>query len=528
MLRNIVPFLLCAAAPAALMAQQVELRSSDEFISVEGEIVGFNGVMLSVNTSVGQVSVPASEVICYGAGCAVTLASNNFGLTAEAFDNVVGDEAAVVQDLSDDFVISFAAPSFNTFYRTVAGAFAVSNATTSTVELTAAGQISLRNEAGNETATLGLASGDAPSDLRVGTLSLRGSGAAAFSGPVGWATTTTPPNQLLGLSAFAVITAADVGVDVISMNDLAEIYAGDITNWSQIGGADLTVLPLQLPAGSPARDDFVTLVMEPVGTAIASNVLTMADEASIAASVNQFPGSISIVNLTGASENNTLSVSGSCGLPVAPSEFNIISGDYPLVRPIMVTYDRTPNTTLLTELFDYATSEVSQNLLTREGLINHTAITQAGEAKSARVSGLMNTALDEAERVVATTMFELLFESERLSPTMTGGRASGPEGAWNRAMLRDLAGLVAGDAFAGRELLFIGLGQSDEGSEEAIAASALAASEVQAAFGQFAADIVDANDLTLSSYGFGGVAPATCYDGQVAGPTHTRIEVWVR
>lgn len=520
--------MLSAIGPAALTAQQVELRSSDEFISVEGEIVDFDGVMLSVNTSVGQVSVPAAQVICYGDGCRMTLANNGFGLTADAFDGVVAQEPAIVENQTDDFVISFAAPSFSTHYRTVAGAFAVASDTTSTVELTAAGQISLTNGAGNEIARLDIAADGAPSDLRISTVSLRGYGVVAYSDPLDWATTSTPPNQLLGLRAFAVVVAPDVGVDVISMSDLAGIYAGDITNWLQIGGADLAILPLQLPVDTPARDEFIALVLEPAGAAIADNVLTMADEASIAASVNQFPGSISVISLAGASENNTLALTGSCAVPVAPSQFNVMSGDYPLVRPIMVSYDREPNTMLLTELFDYATSDMSQKLLAREGLISHEVMTQIDDDKNARLSRIMNAQLGGAEHAAGTEMFEVLSESERLSLTMKGGRVSGPEGAWNRSMMRDLIELVQTEVFTGRQILFVGVGQSDISDEVAIAVSARAASDIQAAFQQVAADIIDANDLTSSSYGFGGVAPATCYVGQVRGPTQTRVEVWVR
>ena len=88
---RIATILLCTAAPVALLAQDVNLRSEDEFISVDGQIVGFNGVMVRVATTVGTVSVPASEVICYGDGCLEIIASNDFGLTADAFQGVVAD-----------------------------------------------------------------------------------------------------------------------------------------------------------------------------------------------------------------------------------------------------------------------------------------------------------------------------------------------------------------------------------------------------------------------------------------------------
>lgn len=528
MLKNIIPVLLCTVAPVALLAQQVELRSSDDFISVEGEIVGFNGVMLSVQTSVGQVSVPASEVICYGPECLTAIASNSFGLTADAFDGVVSELTVVLEASSDDFVVSFDAPTFGALYRTVAGAFAVASETTSSVELTAAGQISLQNEAGNETATVTVATDGAPSDLMVGTVSLNGSADAAFSGPVGWATATKLPSQLIGLNAFAVVVAPNVGIDAISMEQLAGVYAGELTNWSQLGGSELTILPLQLPANSPVRDEMIELIMEPAGKSIAGNVLTMANEKSIATSVDQFPGSLSIVSIDGTQGSQTLAVSGTCGVSVSADMFNIVSGDYPLVRPLMVNYDRTPDTSLLTELFDFASSDMAQGLLEREGFINHSGMMQDSAEKNIRLSQLLSAPLDEVERPMAAQMFQVLFEAERLSPTMSGGAASGPESAWNRAMMHDLAELLDDAEFAGKELVFAGFGASDNGSEAAIDTSAQAASEMLAAFEQFAPDVIDSNALSLSSYGFGGISAVTCYNGQVSGPAHSRVEIWIR
>ena len=456
MLRSVIPLLLCAAAPAVLLAQQAELRSSD------------------------------------------------------------------------NFVISFASPALNQIYRTVTGAFAVSNETGSTVSLTAAGQMSLHNEAGSETATLQLAFGGARSDLRISTHSLRGSQPAEFAAPVDWALTTALPYQLLGLSAFAVVVAGDVTVDMITMEQLAGIYAGNITNWSELGGADQAILPLQLPADASIRAELITLVMQPANMAISSKILMMADEVSIAALVNQLPGSLSVISLDKAADSNTVAVAGACGVPVRPNAFNIISGDYPLVRPVMAAYDRAPNTALLTELFDYAMSDVAQNLLARDGFTNQQAISQSGDDKNARLSALLDASSGDGDDAVSAEMFKLLSSGERLSPTMVGGQTSGPEGAWNRAMMLGLVDLVATPALAGRALFFVGLGASENGDQDAIDVSLQAAFAVETAFRQFAADTVRQNDLTLSSYGFGSSAPATCYEGQVAGPTQTRVEIWVR
>lgn len=534
MISRSVIALFCTGAPAALFAQSVELRSLDEFISVEGEIVGFNGVMVQVQTSVGAVSVPASDVICYGSACLSIVASNNFGLTADAFQGIVeqtiadvpapADEAAS----SDDLTVAFGAPNLGTLYRTLAGAFAVTGQTNMGVDIDGTGQITLQSTTSDETAVLTISDGATEADIVVDTVSLNGTGTGVFAGPADWSSANRLGHQLLGLQAFSVIVAPNAGISEISMNDLARIYAGEVTNWSQLGGSDVSILPLQLPTTSPVYGEITKLVMEPAGKTVADNVLTMTDEAGIASAINQFPGSISIVNSAGANPEFTVDVAGACGIAVAPTTFNLISGDYALTRPVMATYNSPAETSLPAAFFDFAAGGVVQGLLEREGFINTTAMMQDPVVKNARLSALLGATLDDVQRAAAAQMFQSLFDADRLSVSMTGGAASGPEGAWNRAMMLDLAEALGDPALAGREVIFVGFGDSTSGSEAAVTASATAAADMLAAFQQVAPDVVSGGNFTLSSVGFGNVSPTTCYDGQVAGSQYTRVEVWVR
>ncbi|MCK0095016.1 substrate-binding domain-containing protein [Yoonia sp. F2084L] len=528
MLTRIATILLCSVAPVALIAQEVELRSSDEFISVEGQIVGFNGVMVRVLTSVGEVSVPASEVVCFGAGCREIVASNTFGLTADVFQGINDGTQTATQAASDEMTIAFAVPAFATLYRTVSGAFAVASQTATDVTLGASGEIALASGDGAQTARISFAASDAEGDITVQSVSLNGTAPAAFASPSDWAGNGPFSQQMIGLDAFSVVVAPNAEISQISVNDLARIFAGEVTNWSQIGGADVNILPLQMPATSLIGSDVANLVMQPAGKEIAGNVLTMAQEAGIVASINQFPGSVSIVSTGSANPDLVVPVAGSCGVAVAPTPFNIVSGDYPLIRPIMASYAQAPATQLVTELFDFASSDVAQVLLDREGFINNTTIRQDGGTKNARLSGLLDASFDSDQRDAAAEMFQALFDAERLSATLVGGQVSGPEGAWNRAVLLDLAQALGDPALAGREIAFVGIGESTAGSAAAVAASAASAAAMQAAFALMASREIAASDVTLASYGFGDVSKVTCIDGQVAGSEYTRIEVWVR
>ncbi|SFR31589.1 ABC-type phosphate transport system, substrate-binding protein [Yoonia tamlensis] len=527
-LKSISATLLCMAAPAALFAEPVELRSIDGFISVDGEIVGYNGTMVSVETSVGRVSVPASEVVCYGTGCDEAIASNDFGLTRAAFRDVVTQSEVAVVGGSDDVIVSFLTPMFDKVYRIVVGAYVTTGQPEANLTIGAAGEITLDSSATGAVARLRIADFGEPSNAEVTVASLQGEAPQAFATAADWARAPALPDQYLATRAFAVIAAPNVGIETISMADLAAIYAGDIKNWSELGGPDLAVLPLQLPTTSTVRTEFIKLVMDPAGKAIAGNVLTMSDGISIASSVNQFSGSLSVVELADAAENNILSVSGSCGAPVQLNTFNVISGDYPLVRPLMIRFDETPQTDLTFEVFDFAAGDIAQRLISAEGFDSLAAVGQSEDAKNRRLNQLLGATFENDERLAAAQMFQRLFEAQRLSPTMFGGATSGPEAGWNRAMFKVLADVLATSDMAGREVIFAGFGAHEDGALAALSGSAAAAADMKEAFLQFAPNVVATNGLVVSSHGFGGISPATCYEGQVAASGHNRVEVWVK
>lgn len=522
MFRRIAATLLCAAAPAALLAQSVVLESSDKFISVEGEIVGYNGTMVRVRTAVGEMAVPASELVCFGDGCLEIIATNDFGLTAASFEAVDSMSAQAAATGPDDLQIAFSSIAFQLAYNIVAGAFP-------DAALDSAGVVTLQGGSGDETAVLTPVDDLGSADVAVLTVPLGGTGAQPVAaGPIAWATDDAPSHQLMGLQSFSVIVAPNAGINSISMNDLARIYAGEVKNWSEVGGADLSILPLQLPPTSPTGQAMQALIMEPAGKQVAGSVLTMSDEAGVAASINQFPGSISIVSAKSAIDAPPVSVSGACDIAVAATPFNIASGDYPLVRPVMARFNTAAGTTLPTALFDFAASPDAQNALLAIGFDSFSARTQGGAEQNARLSQLLNADLDDAQRAVAGQMFQVLFGAQRLSPTMTGGAASGPEAAWNRAMLQSVVAAISDPANAGKEIVLAGFADSAAGSEGAIAASASAAAEMGTVLTTVAGSFLAENNITLSSYGFGNVSPATCIDGQVAGGDYTRVEVWVR
>lgn len=63
-------------------------------------------------------------------------------------------------------------------------------------------------------------------------------------------------------SAFVFIVNAENPVDGLTFAQLQDIYTGNITNWSQVGGADADIIPYQRPTGSGSQTAMLSLVMQ--------------------------------------------------------------------------------------------------------------------------------------------------------------------------------------------------------------------------------------------------------------------------
>lgn len=494
--------------------------------------------VLTVSTAIGLVPVPAGLVGCYGLGCLGLLDDPRFGLTADAFvEVVIGEGVAPAPDTANDASGSFVArsdsltlsvtdPGIAAFLPALADRFVATNDQGISGTATPETGITLSRADTQEDLDLQLVAG--AGDAVVGFAPLGASTGEAFASARDWAEAESLGEQMIGLQAFAIVVSGDVGIAAMTLEQLAGIYAGEITNWSALGGPDQRIIALQLPPGDPTRDALITLVMTPAGKTIASDVLTMADEAGIAGSVTQFPGSISFVRLANADSNQTAAVVGSCGIAVAPETFNVLSGDYPLAVPVTAQFPSPPETSLVAALLDFAATSDAIDLASEAGLVALDPMREPNEVNDSRLTRILDGAAPGAIRDSTARMFELLFDADRLSPTFIGGSTTAAQAAWNRAMMQNLAETLSSPSFAARQIYFVGLADGAAGEQEALSASIQAASNLRDAFEEVAADIISRNFLRVSWAGFGGAAPVTCYDNQDATPAASRVEVWVR
>lgn len=500
-----VTVMCCLAFAQGAGAEPVELQSLDGLISVRGEILDYDGEKIKIESALGVVDVPSRQMRCLSENCPTDIA---WAVTEENITIALQDEG--YQSMLDKLSATYATQLGGGIENGEDGAFTINDAN-DVLKL-----------------NIGVAGPDAldSSDLAIRSFSANQDVVAELDSAVDWAVDAQPDAQIFATGALAVIVASDVELDAISVEDVARIYAGDVTNWSELGGADLAIMPLKREPGSDAIRDFSEIVMKPNGLEVAPAVLTVGSDERLVETVEQFPGSMAVIDIASAELSSKLPLRGQCGAIVAPTPFALKSGDYPLLRPVLVEAQSEIKSGLVSSMFDLAASASWQADLVSAGFVDQSIMIQSPDEKSGRVNAIMASDITDDQQESARAMVETLFGSSRLSVTFQDNAITPSIAAWNRSGLVRLQETLESGAYADSEILFVGFSNEDD----ALASSQASADDIMEAFQAFAPQYggPNAQGVILSSVGYGALSPVSCHNGPLSSVDSNRVEIWVR
>jgi len=146
------------------------------------------------------------------------------------------------------------------------------------------------------------------------------------------------PTQI-ATDGLAVIVNGNAPVDDLSMEQVAAIFQGEITNWSEFGGPDHEIVVVNRDEASGTRGAFLELVLESVygdDAEFTLNALVTESNGNMATMVAQTPYSIGYASLNvlprlREAGGRSLSVNG-----VRDDIENVLDGSYPISRPLNV------------------------------------------------------------------------------------------------------------------------------------------------------------------------------------------------
>lgn len=168
---------------------------------------------------------------------------------------------------------------------------------------------------------------------------------------------------ILAYDGIAVIVNPDNSVSDLTLEQIAEIYTGKVTNWSEVGGEDSEIVLIGREAGSGTRDGFESITDTEDNCQYRQELTSTGD---VITTVSGNPNAIGYASLASVNDSvRAVSVDG-----VVPSEETIKDGSYAVQRPFVLV---TKNDTVLSEtaqkFFDYVTSSAANDIITSAGVV---------------------------------------------------------------------------------------------------------------------------------------------------------------
>ena len=168
---------------------------------------------------------------------------------------------------------------------------------------------------------------------------------------------------VVALDGIAVIVNAGSKVEDLSVEQIAKIFTGEITDWSEVGGEAGKISCIGREAGSGTRDGFESITGTD-GTCKYRQELTSTGDVITTVAGN--PDAIGYASLAAIKDNvKALKVGG-----VTPTEDTVKDGSYIIQRPfVLVTKQGTKLSDSAQKFFDYITSADAASVISAAGAV---------------------------------------------------------------------------------------------------------------------------------------------------------------
>lgn len=172
-----------------------------------------------------------------------------------------------------------------------------------------------------------------------------------------------------------IVNPANTAVADITEEQMADIYSGKITNWSEVGGDDADIFVVSREESSGTRSAFEELIGLKDAGGLTGSASVVEGNGNVQASVAENENAIGYVSFSFIDDSvKPLTIAG-----VEANDENAKKGTYPLSRPFVFCYtDKTVNDAA-SAFLDFAVSDEGQTIVTDSGEIT---VAEEAEAQS--------------------------------------------------------------------------------------------------------------------------------------------------
>ena len=434
----------------SVLAEDVTLTSHDGAVEITGTLLGYDGEFYRVDTKFGELTIDGSGVLCDGPGCpnlvdfvaeitfsgSSTMAEILLPSLIEGF--ALRNGYTVLRTQLDETHIAYDIQQQGT-RRTVARfIFRVTNTDEGFADL-------LANEA-----DIVLALREIREDERTRA---REAGMGEMTG--------SAQSRVLALDAMVPVIAPGNPVRQISTADLARVFGGVVTNWSELGGPDAPIA-LHFPVeGSGLAQAVEDSLLRPGDLSLPKDARRHAFGSALVNAVVNDPFGIGLASFAETGDAQVLPLSGGCSFTLAANRQSIKTEDYPLTSPMFLYLPARRLPKLGREFLAYIKSQAAQLVIRRAGFVDQAPESVGINAQGDRFANAILSAGEETSLEELQRMIAFLKPMTRLTTSFRFEPGSARPDAQSRSNVALLANAIEAGTYDARRIVFVGFSDGD-------------------------------------------------------------------
>jgi len=179
--------------------------------------------------------------------------------------------------------------------------------------------------------------------------------------------TSAASEHVVGLDGIAVIVSKANPVQSLTKDQIARVFAGEVSDWKQLGGPNAPIDVYARDDKSGTYDTFKALVLG--SKKLVPGAKRFEDSRELSDSVAKDPNGIGFIGLPYIREAKAIAVSENGTRPFLPNHFTVSTEDYALSRRLFLYTASSPTNDLARKFVDFALSPQGQEIVERIGFV---------------------------------------------------------------------------------------------------------------------------------------------------------------
>jgi phosphate transport system substrate-binding protein len=176
--------------------------------------------------------------------------------------------------------------------------------------------------------------------------------------------------HVIALDGLAVVVHPNNPVGVLSLDQIARIFSGDIKDWSEVDGPSGKIKVFRRSDESGTNSTFKDLIMAPAKLQFGSEVRSIVKNEDLQAEVQRDEAAIGFIGIGFVSSGlKALAIRTKCGMAYKPDKFSIKTEEYPLSRRLFLYTSAKIDNDIADQLLKFTLSDEGQQIVTKSGFV---------------------------------------------------------------------------------------------------------------------------------------------------------------